>query len=64
MNQEKMNKQLKKRGKVFQIIGITKNFQNVYYVFATRKDAEKFIEKQDFLQQHQLIDIDVWGMKK
>ncbi|WWT40082.1 hypothetical protein [Staphylococcus phage PT94] len=64
MNKEQINKKLKRRGKVFQVIGLSKTNEQIFYVFATRKDAEKFIEKQDFLAMHQIVDIEVWSMNK
>lgn len=64
MNQDKMNEKLKKKGKIFQLIGVTKTNQQIFYVFATKKDAESFAEQQNFLAAYQIIDIEVWSMKK
>lgn len=63
MDKEKMNKKLKKKGKIFQVIGINKSMSADSLVFATRKDAEKFVEQQSYLNQVHIVDIDVWSVK-
>lgn len=64
MNLEQSEKNMKKKGKVFQVILLTKNNENKSYVFATEKDALNFIEQQDFIAMHQLVPIDVHSFRK
>ena len=47
MNLEQSEKKMKKKGKIFQVIALTKNSQNKSYVFATEKDAMNFLESQE-----------------
>lgn len=64
MNLAQSEKNMKKKGKVFQVILLTKNNENKSYVFATEKDALNFIEQQDFVAMHQLVPIDVHSFRK
>lgn len=64
MNLEQSEKKMKKKGKIYQVVALTKNSQNKSYVFATEKDAMNFLESQDFIAAHQLITIDVHGFRK
>lgn len=64
MNLEQSEKNMKKKGRVFQVIALTNNSQNKSYVFATEKDAMNFLESQNFIATHQLITIDVHGFRK
>lgn len=64
MNLAQSEKNMKKKGKVFQVILLTKNNENKSYVFATEKDALNFIEEQDFVAMHQLVPIDVHSFRK
>ena len=64
MNLEQSEKKMNKKGKVYQVIALTKNSQNKSYVFATEKDAMNFLERQDFIAAHQLIKIDVHSFGK
>ena len=64
MNLAQSEKNMKKKGKVFQVILLTKNNENKSYVFATEKDALNFIEQQDFIAMHQLVPIDVHSFRK
>ncbi len=64
MNLEQSEKKMKKKGKVYQVIALTKNSQNKSYVFATEKDAINFLKGQDFIAAHQLIKIDVHSFGK
>lgn len=64
MNLEQSEKNMKKKGKVFQVILLTKSNENKSYVFATEKDALNFIEQQDFVAMHQLVPIDVHSFRK
>lgn len=64
MNLEQSEKNMKKKGRVFQVIALTNNSQNKSYVFATEKDAMNFLESQNFIVAHQLIAIDVHGFRK
>lgn len=63
MNLEQVNKKMKKKGRVFQVIGITDQNDNRSFVFATEKDAKNFIEKQNFLVVHQIVPIDVHSFR-
>ena len=64
MNLEQSEKKMKKKGKIYQVIALTKNSQNKSYVFATEKDAINFLESQNFIAAHQLVKIDVHGFRK
>lgn len=64
MNLEQSEKKMKKKGKIYQVIALTKDSQNKSYVFATEKDAMNFLERQDFIAAHQLIKIDVHSFGK
>lgn len=64
MNLEQSEKKMKKKGKIYQVIALTKNSQNKSYVFATEKDAVNFLESQDFIAAHQLMKIDVHSFGK
>ncbi|AWY02921.1 hypothetical protein [Staphylococcus phage VB-SauS-SA2] len=64
MNLEQSEKNMKKKGKVFQVILLTKSNENKSYVFATEKDALNFIEQQDFVAMHHLVPIDVHSFRK
>lgn len=64
MNIEQLEKKMKKKGRVFQVIALTKNSENKSYVFATEKDATNFLEEQNFIVAHQLITIDVYSFRK
>ena len=64
MNLEQSEKKMKKKGKVFQVIALTKNSQNKSYVFATEKDAINFLESQNFIAAHQFVKIDVHSFGK
>lgn len=64
MNLEQSEKKMKKKGKIYQVIALTKNSQNKSYVFATEKDAMNFLESQDFIAAHQLMKIDVHSFGK
>ena len=64
MNLEQSEKKMKKKGKVFQVIALTKNSQNKSYVFATEKDTINFLESQNFIAAHQLVKIDVHSFGK
>ncbi len=63
MNLEQTQKKMKRKGRVFQVIGLTKTNQQKFYVFSTEKAAKKFIDDQDFLAMNQLIPIDVHDYK-
>lgn len=63
MNLEQVNKKMKKKGRVFQVIGITNKNDNRSFVFATEKDANNFIENQDFLVVHQIVPIGVHSFR-
>ena len=64
MNLEQSEKKMKKKGKIYQVIALTKNSQNKSYVFATEKDAINFLESQNFIAAHQLVKIDVHSFGK
>ena len=64
MNLEQSEKKMKKKGKIYQVIALTKNSQNKSYVFATEKDAMNFLESQNFIAAHQLVKIDVHSFGK
>ena len=64
MNLEQSEKKMKKKGKIYQVIALTKNSQNKSYVFASEKDAMNFLDSQDFIAAHQLIKIDVHSFGK
>ena len=64
MNLEQSEKKMKKKGKIYQVIALTKNSQNKSYVFATEKDAINFLENQNFIAAHQLVKIDVHSFGK
>ena len=64
MNLEQSEKKMKKKGKIYQVIALTKNSQNKSYVFATEKDAINFLESQNFIAAHQLVKIDVHSFRK
>lgn len=64
MNLEQSEKNMKKKGKVFQVIALTHNNENKSFVFATEKDAINFIENQNFIAMHHLITIDVHSFRK
>lgn len=63
MNLEKTRKKMKRKSRVFQVIGLTNTNQQKFFVFDTEKSANKFIEEQDFLAMHQVIPIDVNSYK-
>lgn len=52
-----------KKGRVFQVIGVTKSQQVGYIVFDTRKNAQKYIDKQDKFEQCELVEVDVYTLK-
>lgn len=52
----------KKKGKVFQVIGLTKDQQVGYIVFDTKKNAQKYIDKQDKFKECQLVEVDVYTL--
>ena len=64
MNLEQSEKKMKKKGKIYQVIALTKNSHNKSYVFATEKDAINFLESQNFIAAHQLVKIDVHSFRK
>lgn len=63
MDFQKAQERMKKKGKVFQVIGITNASKNVFYVFGTKKAANKFVEEQDFLATYQIVEINVFDFK-
>lgn len=52
-----------KKGKVFQVIGVTNSQQVGYIVFDTKKNAEKYMKKQDKFVQCELVEVDVYTLK-
>ncbi|WNM52379.1 hypothetical protein CoNPh8_CDS0171 [Staphylococcus phage S-CoN_Ph8] len=54
---------MKRKGRVFQVIGLTNTNQQKFFVFDTEKSAKAFVEKQNFLAMHQIIPIDVNSFK-
>lgn len=64
MNLEQAENKMKKKGKVYQVIGLTDNSQNKSFVFATERDAKNFLEEQNFLVAHQILSIDFHSFKK
>lgn len=63
MDFQKAQERIKKKGKVFQLIGITNASKNIFYVFGTRKAAEKFGKEQNFLATYQIVEINVFDFK-
>lgn len=63
MDFQKAQERMKKKGKVFQLVGITNASKNIFYVFGTRKAAEKFAKEQNFLATYQIIEINVFDFK-
>lgn len=51
------------KGKVFQVVGVTNTQQIGYIVFDTKKNAQKYIDKQDKFEQCQLVEVDVHSLK-
>lgn len=64
MNIEQSEKRMKKKGKVYQVMLLTKTSQNKSYVFATMEDAQNFVDTQDFIAMHHILPIDVHKFKK
>ena len=64
MNLEQAENKMKKKCKVYQVIGLTDNSQNKSFVFATERDAKNFLEEQNFLVAHQILSIDFHSFKK
>ena len=64
MNLEQAENKMKKKGKVYQVIGLTDNSQNKSFVFAIERDAKNFLEEQNFLVAHQILSIDFHSFKK
>ena len=64
MNLEQAENKMKRKGKVYQVIGLTDNSQNKSFVFATERDAKNFLEEQNFLVAHQILSIDFHSFKK
>lgn len=63
MNREVAENKMKKVKKIYQVMGITNTNENKSYVFNTKKDAETFVKKQDFLVMNQIIEVDVHSFK-
>lgn len=63
MNLEETKKAMKRKGRIFQVIGLTNTNQQKFFVFDTEKSAKAFVKKQNFLAMHQIIPIDVNSFK-